>query len=124
MGAAAEGGWLIELFAQLPALRLTGPRATGKTTTARRHAYAGRRAGVAASSGRAANASGGGAPRTPPAPSGTPVASRPAATATVAGALGLTACGRADMLVVVQQMLHCNVRTRRHEVSAERAAWS
>lgn len=31
---------LAELFAQLPALALTGPRAAGKTTTARRHAAA------------------------------------------------------------------------------------
>ena len=31
-------GRLAELFAELPALMITGPRATGKTTTARRHA--------------------------------------------------------------------------------------
>src|SRR5438132_636452 len=31
-------GYLSELFAQLPALLITGPRAAGKTTTARRHA--------------------------------------------------------------------------------------
>jgi hypothetical protein len=31
-------GRLSELFAQLPALLITGPRAAGKTTTGRRHA--------------------------------------------------------------------------------------
>jgi len=30
--------WLARLFAELPAMMLTGPRASGKTTTARRHA--------------------------------------------------------------------------------------
>lgn len=33
-------GLIAELFAQLPALLITGPRAAGKTTTARRHAAA------------------------------------------------------------------------------------
>jgi predicted AAA+ superfamily ATPase len=33
-------GQIAELFAQLPALLITGPRAAGKTTTARRHAAA------------------------------------------------------------------------------------
>jgi predicted AAA+ superfamily ATPase len=33
-------GQIVELFAQLPALLITGPRAAGKTTTARRHAAA------------------------------------------------------------------------------------
>src|SRR5438132_12540219 len=33
-------GQIAELFAQLPALLSTGPRAAGKTTTARRHAAA------------------------------------------------------------------------------------
>ena len=40
---------LIDLFGELPALAITGPRATGKTTTAAR--LAGRPAGLPARSG-------------------------------------------------------------------------